>query len=65
MPKDDSNMKDFHDPAYAALKWIPMKARLQGKTYMCSRWRRIKWTSKDISKTEETKNGTLSRLDLE
>ena len=25
-------MKDFHDPAYAALKWIPMKARLQGKT---------------------------------
>ena len=32
MPKDDSNMKDFHDPAYAALKWIPVKARLQGKT---------------------------------
>ena len=55
-------MKDFHDPAYAALKWIPMKARLQGKTCAVDG---AGWTSKDISKTEETKNGTLSRLDLE
>ena len=31
MPKDDSNMKDFNAPVYAALKWIPMRARLQGK----------------------------------
>ena len=57
-------MKDFHDPAYAALKWIPMKARLQGKKCAVD-GARIKWTSKDISKTQETKNGTLSRLDLE
>ena len=31
MPKYDSNMKDFNAPVYAALKWIPMRARLQGK----------------------------------
>ena len=24
-------MKDFNAPVYAALKWIPMRARLQGK----------------------------------
>ena len=31
MPKDDSNMKDFNAPVYAILKWIPVRARLQGK----------------------------------
>ena len=31
MPKDDSNMKDSNAPVFAALKWIPMRARLQGK----------------------------------
>ena len=57
-------MKDFNAPVYAALKCIPMRARLQGKKCAVD-GAGLNGHLKIYQKPKKKKNGTLSRLCLE